>query len=111
LTNFLNASVPLLRHVAPLLYRPSLPPKQVCNHPELFEGQAERWPLQFADSSTAVEDALQPAAPVVLAGPGRPPKAPASSTWVQVTGFRSHIQVGGQATLVFPDSDFEFQTH
>lgn len=71
-----------------------LPHPQVCNHPELFEGQAERWPLQFADSSTAIDDALQPVAPVVLAGPGRPSKAPAGTTWVQVTGFRSHIQVG-----------------
>jgi hypothetical protein len=67
---------------------------QVCNHPELFEGQVERWPLQFAALTTELADALKAAAPVVHAGPGRPPKIPASSTWVQVTGFRSHIQVG-----------------
>jgi hypothetical protein len=70
------------------------PPHQVCNHPELFEGQVERWPLQFAPLTTELADALKASAPVVHAGPGRPPKIPASSTWVQVTGFRSHIQVG-----------------
>lgn len=83
------------------LAAPRGPHSQVCNHPELFEGQAERWPLQFADSSTAIDDALQPIAPVVLAGPGRPPKAPAGTTWVQVTGFRSHIQVSGPLGPVF----------
>jgi hypothetical protein len=70
---------------------------QVCNHPELFEGQAERWPLQFAELTTAIDSALRPVTQVVHAGPGRPPKAPTSSTYVQVTGFRSHIQVGPPA--------------
>jgi hypothetical protein len=66
---------------------------QVCNHPELFEGQAERWPLQFSPLTTAIDDALKPAPQEVKAGPGRPPKAPAASMYIQVTGFKSHIQV------------------
>ena len=65
----------------------------MCNHPELFEGQAERWPLQFSPLTTAIDDALKPAPQEVKAGPGRPPKAPAASMYIQVTGFKSHIQV------------------
>jgi hypothetical protein len=39
--------------------RPQCPnapmPHQVCNHPALLEGQAERWPLTFAAASNAAE--------------------------------------------------------
>ncbi|WIA08331.1 hypothetical protein OEZ85_007772 [Tetradesmus obliquus] len=64
--------------------------RKVCNHPELMEGQAERWPFTFAASTTANNPADN--APPVPAGPGRPPKQTVVP-WVQVTGFRSHLAV------------------
>ncbi|WIA28393.1 hypothetical protein OEZ86_010939 [Tetradesmus obliquus] len=64
--------------------------RKVCNHPELMEGQAERWPFTFAASTTANNPADN--APPVSAGPGRPPKQTVIP-WVQVTGFRSHLAV------------------
>lgn len=72
--------------------------QQVCNHPELFEGQAERWPLTFAQRTTALSEAHEAAAaaaaPVMQALPGRQPRAPPGGPpWVQVTGFRSHVEV------------------
>lgn len=71
-------------HIAPRCRR-----LQVCNHPELFEGQAERWPFTFAAITTAHNPELTE--PPVPAGPGRPPKQRVIP-WVQVTGFSSHLQ-------------------
>eukprot|EP00878_Enallax_costatus_P024646 GHUV01026322.1.p1 GENE.GHUV01026322.1~~GHUV01026322.1.p1 ORF type:complete len:413 (+),score=173.87 GHUV01026322.1:652-1890(+) len=64
--------------------------RKVCNHPELLEGQAERWPFTFAAITTAHNPELTE--PPVPAGPGRPPKQRVVP-WVQVTGFSSHLQV------------------
>lgn len=55
-----------------------------------MEGQAERWPFTFAAITTANNPDAD--APLVPAGPGRPPKQRVVP-WVQVTGFRSHLAV------------------